>query len=181
MWKVVDTFKQLHLAFARNNLHSFCLKPKQVQCFEYMLRGFDVITVLPTGFGKSLLFQLLPDFLPVKSCQNIVLVVSPLSSIIEDQISALNTIGISADVLPMVNSPLNYKAESFFDHTGDENEEADETCKVSKELIEGKVKLVFGHPESLLSTCGRKLLKSEVYQKNVVACVIDEAHCVEVW
>ena len=57
MWKVVDTFKQLHLAFARNNLHSFCLKPKQVQCFEYMLRGFDVITVLPTGFGKSLLFQ----------------------------------------------------------------------------------------------------------------------------
>ncbi len=32
MWKVVDTFKQLHLAFAKNNLHSFCLKPKQVQC-----------------------------------------------------------------------------------------------------------------------------------------------------
>ena len=177
MWKVVDTFKQLHLAFARNNFHSFCLKPKQVQCF-------DVITVLPTGFGKSLLFQL---FLLVKSCQNIVLVVSPLSCIIEDQISALNTIGISADgisadvLLPMENSPLKYKAELLFKHTGNENEEADETCKVSKELIEGKVKLVFGHPESLLSTCGRKLLNSEVYQKNVVACVIGEAHCVEVW
>jgi ATP-dependent DNA helicase RecQ len=71
------------------------LKPKQVQCFEYLLQGFDVLSILPTGFGKSLLFQLLPDFLPVnKSSQNIVIVVCPLSSIIEDQISAMNLIGI---------------------------------------------------------------------------------------
>ena len=55
----------------------FCLKPLQVKFFEYVLKGQDVIAVLPTGFGKSLLFQLLPDFLPVKGDKNIVLVVCP--------------------------------------------------------------------------------------------------------
>ena len=65
MWKVL---KQLHGAF-NNNFPSFCLKPKQVQCFEYLLQGFDVLSILPTGFGKSLVFQLLPDFLLDKSCQ----------------------------------------------------------------------------------------------------------------
>ena len=78
--------------FADNNFPSFCLKTKQVQCFEYMLQGFDVSLILPTGFGKSVVFQLLPDFLPVKSYQNIVIVISPLTSIIEDQISALKLI-----------------------------------------------------------------------------------------
>ena len=76
MAQFIETFKNLQRAFACNNFPSFCLKPKQVQCFDFLLRGFDVITVLPTGFGKSLLFQLLPDFMPVKGSQTIVLVVS---------------------------------------------------------------------------------------------------------
>jgi hypothetical protein len=103
MLKVADTFKQLHLAFGGNNFPSFCLKPQQVQCFEYMLRGCDVISILLA-----------------------VLVVSPLSSIIEDHISALKTIGIAADVFPMENSAI-YKAESLFEHTDGEKEKADET------------------------------------------------------
>ena len=40
--------------------------------FEYLLKGKDIVAVLPTGFSKSLLFQLLPDFLPVKTDNNIV-------------------------------------------------------------------------------------------------------------
>ena len=51
---------------------SFCLKPLQVKCFEYLLKGKYVVAVLPTGFGKSMLFQLLPDFLPVKADNDIV-------------------------------------------------------------------------------------------------------------
>ena len=39
--------------------------------FEYLLQGKDILAVLPTGFGKSLLFQLLPDFVPVKADNNI--------------------------------------------------------------------------------------------------------------
>ena len=71
------------MALADNNFPSFCLKPKQLQCFEYLLPGFDAFSILPTDFGKSLVFQLLPDFLPVKPCQNIVIVLCPLTSIIE--------------------------------------------------------------------------------------------------
>ena len=48
------------------------IPPFQVKCFEYLLKGKDTVAVLPTGFGKSLLFQLLPDFVPVKADNNIV-------------------------------------------------------------------------------------------------------------
>ena len=49
------------------------LKPLRVKRFEYLLNGKDVaaVTILPTGFGKSLLFQCLPDFLSVKADNNI--------------------------------------------------------------------------------------------------------------
>ena len=54
MWKV---FKQLHVALSSNNFPSFCLKPKQVQCFEYLLQGFDVLSILPTGFESRYFFS----------------------------------------------------------------------------------------------------------------------------
>ena len=69
-----SVLSRLGSALNRCNVPSFCLKPLQVKCFEYLLKGLDVIAVLPTGFGKSLLFQLLPDFLPVKADKNIVIV-----------------------------------------------------------------------------------------------------------
>ena len=57
-------------AFNRCNFLLFCLKPLQANCFEYLLKGKDVVAVLPTRLGKSLLFQLLPDFLPVTVTDN---------------------------------------------------------------------------------------------------------------
>ena len=38
-----------------------------MKCFEYLLKDKDIVAVIAAGFGKSLLFQLLPDFLPVKA------------------------------------------------------------------------------------------------------------------
>ena len=55
-------------------------------CFESLIDGSEIIAVLPTGYGKSLLFQLLPDILPTKTTSNIVLDVTPLNLIIEDQL-----------------------------------------------------------------------------------------------
>ena len=78
-----------------------------------MLKGLDVIAVLPTGFGKSLLFQLLPDFLPVKGNKNIVLIVCPLNCIIEDQLKVLSNRGVSADVL-QVAGDQSRDCESLF-------------------------------------------------------------------
>ena len=72
-----------------------------MKCFEYMLEGQDVIGVLPTGFGKSMLFHLLPHFIPVKTTRNIVIVVCPLNSIIEDQLKVLKDRRITADVLQL--------------------------------------------------------------------------------
>ena len=68
------------------SLPSFLFKPKQVQIWDYLMHGRDVIGVLPTGFGKSILFQLQANILPmnVTGEPNICLVVSPLNSIKED-------------------------------------------------------------------------------------------------
>ena len=77
--------KRLGEAFNQRNFPSLSLKPLQVKCFDYILRRQDVIAILPTVFGNSLLFQVLPDFLPCKNDSNIVVVVCPLNSIIEDQ------------------------------------------------------------------------------------------------
>lgn len=67
--------------------------------------------------------------------------------------------------------------ERLFGQTTD----VDPSLKVSKEVLNGNVKIIFTHPEALLSTDGRKLMKTELFQKNVAACVVDEAHCVEIW
>ena len=71
----ISIFNQLYLVFARNNVHSFGLNERK--CIEYKQRGFDFL-VLQSGFGKSLPFKPLADLWPVKLCQNIVFVVSPL-------------------------------------------------------------------------------------------------------
>ena len=100
-FSVFGLLNRLGVALSRRKFPPFCLKPLQVKFFEHALKGLDEIAVLPTGFGKSLLFQLLPDFLPVKGEKNIVLVVCPLNSIIEDQLKVLEERGISADVLQL--------------------------------------------------------------------------------
>ncbi|XP_057296143.1 uncharacterized protein LOC130625081 [Hydractinia symbiolongicarpus] len=56
-----------------------------------------------------------------------------------------------------------------------------EEINISKKVQEGDINLLFAHPEAILSEQGRNLLKSTVYQDNVVGIVIDEAHCVEFW
>ncbi|XP_057294694.1 uncharacterized protein LOC130623236 [Hydractinia symbiolongicarpus] len=153
---VVRVFKRLNNVFEKyEKLPSFILKPKQVQCFEYLGEGHHVIAVLPTGFGKSLIYQLLPDFVPERKAGNIVLVVSPLTSIIEDH----------QRYEPLFEEDLNDASNSVF--------------KISKSIVAGKCKILFAHPESLLPDQGRKILRSKIYEENVVACVIDEAHCVE--
>ena len=79
-----------------------------------ILQGQDVIGVLPTGFGKSMLFHLLLHFIPVKKTKNIVIVVCPLNSIIEDQLKVLKARGITANVLQLAVN-MNEPAENLFE------------------------------------------------------------------
>ena len=167
----ISVLKRLGSALNHCSFPSFCLKPLQVKCFEYLLKGQDVVAVLPTGFGKSLLFQLLPDFLPVKADKNIVIVVCPLNSIIEDQLKVLQDRGITADVLQLFND----------EREADESKADGSLKNPSAKLMNGDIQIMFTHPEALLSKEGRELMNSKVFQRNVVACVVDEAHCVEIW
>ena len=117
----ISVLSRLGSAFNRCNFQPFCLKSLQVKCFECLLKCQDIIAVLPTGFGKSLMFQLLPDFLSVKADKNIVIVVCPLNSIIEDQLKVLQKRGITADVLQLnneereaIDSLFNYSEQTIF-------------------------------------------------------------------
>jgi len=157
-----------------------CFKPKQVQCLEYILNGFNVFAVLPTGYGKSLIFQMLPFVLSEKTPgkKNIVLVITPLSSIVRDQLAFLNEKGVKAAALP--NSlHTNFGADNspkLFPVKGE-----NQAIKLSTEFTEPSFSILFAHPEPLLSPKGRELLKSTSYQERIVACCIDEAHIVEMW
>ncbi|XP_028417277.1 ATP-dependent DNA helicase Q1-like [Dendronephthya gigantea] len=176
----LHVLQRLHNALNMGGFPSFVLKPLQIKCFEPILNGFDVVDVLPTGFGKSLLFQLLPNFLPTKADKNIVIVVCPLNAIIEDQLKVAKNIGIEAEVLQLVDHRMKV-AESLFKSDEMTAESDDVGVLLSDKMLNGDVQLLFTHPEALLSEKGRNLMKSTVFQRNVVACVVDEAHCVEMW
>lgn len=119
----------------------------------------DCLCVLPTGFGKSLIFQLIPfvwDLLNgvTDSC---VLIVSPLNAIISDQIEKLKSRGIGVRVVKH------------------EDEEAIPS-------VDETVKFIYGHAEVFVESVGfKKLLKDKRFQSRVKAVVIDEAHFIVQW
>ena len=147
-----------------------------MKCFEYLLNGSDVIAVLPTGFGKSLLFQLLPNFLPLKADKNVVIVVCPLNSIFEDQLKVLEKRRFTADVLQLASDDREGIVSLL--NAEDNDVDVSKLKRPSKNLLCGDVQLVFAHQESLLSEERRELMKGQVFQGNVAACVVDETHCV---
>ena len=129
----------------------------------------DVLAVLPTGFGKSLIYQVLPtmfDYMrngcePVDAKQNsIVIIVSPLNALMRNQMQKLERV-LNVCVLQSV----------------DESEEKASVMKDFKEFS-----LVFGHPEVFVDNKNvAKLLKSKDVQRRVKAIVVDEAHLVLEW
>ena len=98
-------YSSLHFAIVNSHLYSsIILKPKQVKCLEAVYFGRDVIAVLPTGYGKSLIFHLLPSLFCDKltSASNkraVVIVVSPLNALIENQIKKSYQGNIKAGIL----------------------------------------------------------------------------------
>ena len=140
------------------------LREKQVETVTAFAQGNDVFVSLPTGSGKSLCFYILPWLFdgwrknPEPSC--IIIVLSPLLALMETQVSMLNDKGLSS---------------VFITH-----EDLDDD--VSQRLHEGAFQVVMFSPEALLcSDTWRDMLQSPVYQDNVVAVVVDEAHLVKKW
>ncbi|XP_068761461.1 ATP-dependent DNA helicase Q1-like [Montipora capricornis] len=177
----LSVLRRIEFSLNNGNFPSLNLKPLQMKCFEYMLEGQDVIGVLPTRFGKSMVFHLLPHFIPVKTTKNIVIVVCSLNSIIEDQLKVLKARRITADVLQLAV----YEKEPVDNLFGNQQEPSEhvvpDSTKFPQDVVNGNTSIVFAHPEALLSKERRELMASKVFQDNVVACIVDEAHCVELW
>ena len=187
----LTVLRRVQFALNQGNFPDLIFKPAQIKCLEFLLNGHDVIGVLPTGFGKSMLFHLLPHLIPVKTRKNIVIVVCPLNSIIEDQLGVLKDRNIVADVIQVAVN-VRKPAEDLFEKDEPENQlpvendqldvlmEPKVMC-ISEQIVNGNTSIIFAHPEALLSKEGRKLMGSRIFQDNVVGCVVDEAHCVELW
>ena len=143
---------------AAKDLGFSTLTREQTLVLQTFLSGKDVFVSLPTGSGKSLCYWVLPgafDMLKKTQC-SVVLVVSPLVALMKDQVESLKLRGVNAVY-------------------------AGEDCDMDR-VAEGSYPVIFVSPEALMTkSIWRNVLLSEVYQKHLVAVVIDEAHCVKKW
>jgi ATP-dependent DNA helicase RecQ len=131
------------------------LLPGQAETMDLILKGQDVLTVLPTGGGKSLCYQL-PALLDERGTT---LVVSPLIALMKDQVDSLPAEARASATT--INSSL----------------EGDELGRRMQRILAGRYRLIYAAPERLRQTSFVHALR----QAGVNRLVIDEAHCVSVW
>ena len=127
--------------------------PLQKEAMGSLHQGRDCIVVLPTGGGKSLCYQA-----PAMTTDGMAVVVSPLISLMKDQVDALIECGVSAVRL-------------------DSSMSADEQKETLGYLRQGEIKLLYLSPERLLTDGMLDLLK----KAKLAYFAIDEAHCVSMW
>ena len=153
------------------------LKDKQMEALMFLVdHKKDLIVNLPVGFGKSVIFHVLPQVLGEGVDKPVVLVISPLNVIKRDQRVALNRHNISCCRLD-----INANVDEC-DH-GDKDEIREQyACKPDADIdriTRGDFSVVLCHPEALLNTKkGMEILNSEL-QQHAVAVVIDECHILE--
>ena len=132
-------------------------RPGQRPVVEAMLEGRDCLAVLPTGAGKSLCYQL-----PALVRGGLVLVISPLVALMEDQVQHLQRRGIPAACL----------------HRGlDPARRRDLIARVRS----NRLRLIYLAPERLQVEATRQLLEDIHEQGQLVGVAIDEAHCISAW
>lgn len=125
----------------------------QADLVDAILAGHDVLGVMPTGAGKSICYQVPATMLP-----GLTIVISPLISLMRDQVDALNDAGIKA---------------AFINTT----QESDEQSMVFAQAKRGEVKMLYVAPERLET--GR--FRSFAAQVRISLITVDEAHCVSQW
>jgi superfamily II DNA helicase RecQ len=98
-----------------------------------------------------------------------------------DQVSRLSMSGIRSLIIYVKKQEMAYDSEPE-NVDFETNAEIDFSLCEEKKLCDGQYQIVFAHPETLISSkYGRNLLLSKTYQGNVLAIVIDEAHCIVDW
>jgi ATP-dependent DNA helicase RecQ len=128
-------------------------RPLQAEAMAAAMTDRDSVVVLPTGGGKSLCFQA-----PAVCRDGLTLVVSPLISLMKDQVDALRACGVPAAT---VNSTLSYG----------------ERRQVAEQIYRGELKLLYAAPERLLASRTLEFFKG--VKLSLIA--VDEAHCISAW
>ncbi|KAG7355950.1 ATP-dependent DNA helicase RecQ [Nitzschia inconspicua] len=135
----------------------------QQEVVEKAIQGRDVFVLMPTGGGKSLCYQL-----PAWCCPGLAVVISPLLSLIQDQVQALIKNGVKAVFL---NSAQDYHSEQL---------------EINRQLNETNahdgIKLLYLTPEKLRHSNQIRSVLRRLYSKGLISrFVVDEAHCLSDW
>lgn len=138
-----------------------CFRGEQAAIVEHVVSGGDALVLMPTGGGKSLCYQV-PAIVRHRAGQGVTVVVSPLIALMQDQVGALDELGVPAAFL---NSTL----------------EGDEARRVERDLMSGKLVLLYAAPERILTPRFLAMLES-LHERGLLGLfAIDEAHCVSQW
>lgn len=129
-------------------------RPGQKEAIESILAGKDTLALLPTGAGKSFLYQAL-YYLKV---EGILLVISPLIALMKDQVGQMQAIGIAAN---------------FCNSTQEEIEQ----MKILAQTVQGKNRILLVSPEKAMTSSFQKIWR----EMKPICLVVDEAHCVSQW
>ena len=154
----LDAHYGLKEFFGYDEFRIFDGVPMQQQAVESAIRGESLLTIFPTGGGKSLTFQL-PALMAGRNTHGLTVVISPLQSLMKDQVDNLAARGISDAVT--INGLL----------------DPIERATAIEQIADGTANLLYIAPEMLRSKTIERLLMG----RHVVRFVIDEAHCFSAW
>ncbi|MBX9676676.1 MAG: DNA helicase RecQ [Methylotenera sp.] len=153
--------KTTFTSLAQQRLHQVfgysTFRGEQQAIIEHVTAGGDALVLMPTGGGKSLCYQL-----PALLRSGVTIVVSPLIALMQNQVEALQQLGVKAAFL---NSSL----------------DAEQSRHVTSQLIQGELEILYVAPERLLLSGFLAQLEQIEMHTGIALFAIDEAHCVSEW
>lgn len=153
-----DIHRHLQKKFGYPSFREYDGEPLQEKAVQAAVDGKSLLAIFPTGGGKSITFQL-PALMDAETISGLTVVISPLQSLMKDQVDNLNRLGITDAVT--VNGLLNTV----------------ERAEALERVESGIASILYISPESLRSKTIERLLLG----RNIARFVIDEAHCFSSW